>query len=372
MSTNTRKVILIRMGVVYMLMCAFALLVLSALFRIVFVEGNKWQSMADSLGTRVFDVEAVRGNILDCNGNLLATSLPIYDVHIDGQAPAFTDETIYNEQIDSLGLMLSNEFHDKSPEAYKRLLNSVRRSCNRYYLLKRKLSYVQMQRLCHFPIFREGKYKGGLMSEERNRREKPFGLLAERTIGFTQKDVAHVGLEGTFDRELSGVSGKRIMQRIAGGSWVPMKDEDDVDAEHGRDLITTIDINLQDVAENALMDALVENDAAFGTAILMEVKTGEVRALANLTRTAPGLYTEKYNYAVGECMEPGSTFKLVSVMALLDDGLMKPDDRIDTENGKKLFCRNAVMEDSHEGGYGIITLQQAFEHSSNVAISKAV
>jgi cell division protein FtsI (penicillin-binding protein 3) len=207
------------------------------------------------------------------------------------------------------------------------------------------------------------------MVNERTRREKPFGMLAERTIGFKQEEGAvRVGLEGYFDKHLGGKSGKRVMQRIAGGTYIPIDDELMIDAQQGRDIVTTIDINLQDVAEQALHANLLENDADYGTAILMEVATGEIKAIANLTREAEGVYQEKYNYAVGESVEPGSTFKLVSAMALLADGYMAPTDNIDTEGGQMRFC-NLTMKDSHLGS-GVISFQEAFEHSSNVAFAK--
>jgi cell division protein FtsI (penicillin-binding protein 3) len=226
-----------------------------------------------------------------------------------------------------------------------------------------------MQAMRKLPLFNLGKYKGGLMVNERTRREKPFGMLAERTIGFKQEEGAvRVGLEGYFDKHLGGKSGKRVMQRIAGGTYIPIDDELMIDAQQGRDIVTTIDINLQDVAEQALHANLLENDADYGTAILMEVATGEIKAIANLTREAEGVYQEKYNYAVGESVEPGSTFKLVSAMALLTDGYMAPTDNVDTEGGQMRFC-NLTMKDSHLGS-GVISFQEAFEHSSNVAFAK--
>ena len=201
-----------------------------------------------------------------------------------------------------------------------------------------------MKAMRGFPIFRKGKNKGGFIAIPKSKREKPFDLLAERTLGFSRYGVAPVGLEGAFDTILKGKSGKQVLQRIAGNSWIPINDESVIDAQQGKDLITTIDINLQDVAEHALMKTLVENDAEYGTAILMEVNTGELKAIANLTRISPGVYAERYNYAVGEKVAPGSTMKLVSMMALLNDGYTTPKDNVDVEGGVKTFCR-ATMQD---------------------------
>ena len=368
-NTNSRKSILIRTTVVFSGMVVFAFLIGYSLFKIQFMEGKHWRALADSLSTRVFEIEAVRGNIFDCNGNLLATSLPIYDIRIDAKSQAFKDEEYFQNNIDSLAFGLANLFKDNSELAYKKSLVRIRKEGNRYFLFKRKISYHQMRALTKLPIFRMGKYKGGLLITERTRREKPFGLLAERTIGFKQEEGAvRVGLEGFFDESLSGKSGKHVMQRIAGGTWMPIDDQFMIEARQGRDVITTLDINLQDVSENALLNTLLENDADYGTAILMEVATGELKAIANLTRKSEGIYNESYNYAVGECVEPGSTFKLVSTLALLQDGKMHPEDKVDAEGGEVKFC-NVVMKDSHLGT-GVISLQEAFEHSSNVAFGK--
>ncbi len=362
-----------RMTLVFSGMFVFAILVLYTVFKIQVFEGKKWRAMADSLSTHVFEIEATRGNIFDCQGNLLATSMPIYDVFLDTKAKAFQDEEGFQNSLDSLTNDLSVLFGDKSALAYKQSLLRAKREGNRYFLFKRKISFMQLHAMLEMPIFRLGKknkYAAGLRISERTRREKPFGMLAERTIGFKQEiGSVRVGLEGFFDEKLSGKSGKHVMQRIAGGTWVPIDDELLIDAQQGKDIVSTLDINLQDVAENALLSNLILNDAEFGTAILMEVVTGDIKAVANLTRESEGVYKEKYNYAVGESVEPGSTFKLVSALSLLEDGFMKPEDKVDAENGQKAFCKNAVMKDA-EFGTGVITLQQAFEHSSNVAFGK--
>ncbi|MEI6595397.1 MAG: penicillin-binding protein [Bacteroidota bacterium] len=373
MATNVRKVIMVRTYTAYAFMCVFAIAILFYLFKIQFKEGKKWTKLADSLSTTIQTVEPSRGNIFACDYSLLATSLPIYDLRIDGASPGFSDDEIFDENIDSLALLLSKEFDDgRSKSDYKRLLSNIKKHEDRYYLLKRKVSYTQMKRVVKFPIFRMGKYKGGLNIEEKDRREKPFDYLAERTIGYSVNGIAPVGIEGAYDKELTGKPGKRVMQRIAGGTWIPINDEEQIDAQNGKDIVTTIDVNVQDVAEQALMNTLIKNDAQWGTAILMEVKTGEIKAIANLTRVSEGIYNEQYNYAVGESLEPGSTFKLTSLLALLDDGKAKLTDTYNTEGGKKQYFANATMYDSEAGGHGIINLQQAFELSSNVAISSAV
>jgi cell division protein FtsI (penicillin-binding protein 3) len=370
---NIKKVILIRTYTAYALMCALAAVIIVYLFRIQFKEGKKWRALADDLSTSVQTIEPSRGNIFSSDGSLLATSLPIYDLRLDGKSPGFREDDLFENQVDSLAFCLNKIFSDRSKEDYKRILKGVRKRGDRYYLLKRKVSYPEMKQVKNFPIFRLGKYKGGLTIEEKNRREKPFDFLAERTIGYSVKGIAPVGIEGAFNKELSGKPGKRVMQRIAGGTWIPVNDEDiQIEARNGLDIQTTIDVNLQDVAEYALMRTLILNDAEWGTAILMEVSTGEIKALANLTRVSEGNYTEKFNYAVGESLEPGSTFKLISLMALLEDGKASLEDRYDTEKGEKKYFARATMFDSERGGHGIVSLKEAFELSSNVAISKAV
>ena len=368
-NTNTRKAIFVRSTLVFSGMMLFALLVVYGLVKVQIIEGKQWRDMAEELGTREVEIESVRGNIFDCKGNLLATSVPIYDVILDAKAPGFTEDESFQQNIDSLAICLANLFQDKSVENYKKQLLGLRKEGKRYNIFKRKVNYKQMRSLTQFPIFRLGRYKGGLILNPRSRREKPFDMLAERTIGFKQAEGnVKVGLEGFFDKDLSGKSGKHVMQRIAGGTWIPVNDELMIEAQQGKDLVTTIDINLQDVAEHSLLSTLIENDADYGTAILMEVATGELKAIANLTRESQGVYHEKYNYAVGEAVEPGSTFKLVSMMALLNDGYVLPTDKVDTEGGEKNFC-NATMKDSHLGT-GVIDMQYAFEHSSNVAFAK--
>ena len=373
MATNVRKVIMVRTYIAYSFMCVFAVTILVFLFKVAFVERPKWVNLADSLGTSIQTIEPSRGNIFASDYSLLATSLPIYDLRIDGLSPGFTDDEVFENNIDSLSYSLSKIFDDgRTKNDYKHILINVRKQEDRYYLLKRKVSYTQMKQITRFPIFRLGKYKGGLNIEEKNRREKPFDDLAERTIGYSVNGIAPVGIEGAFEEDLAGKPGKRVMQKIAGGTWIPINDEEQIDAQNGKDIVTTIDVNVQDVAEQALRDVLVKNDAQWGTAILMQVQTGEIRAIANLTRISEGVYNEQYNYAVGESLEPGSTFKLTSVLALLDDGKAKLSDMYDTEGGKKQYFVHATMYDSEAGGHGIINLQQAFEVSSNVAISSAV
>jgi cell division protein FtsI (penicillin-binding protein 3) len=278
---------------------------------------------------------------------------------------------IFNDNVDSLSICMANLFRDRPASEYKRVLRNARREGLRFYLLKKNVSYKQLLQVKKFPIFRLGRFKGGLIPEQKNRREMPLGQLALRTIGSNRTGAEPVGIEGSFDKYLKGEHGLRLMQRISGGVWKPLNYENEIDPKDGNDVITTIDINIQDVAQNSLYTQLKQHNADRGCAILMEVSTGAVLAIANLQKGTDGGYYETYNFAVGESTEPGSTFKLASVMALLEDGYVDLDDPVDTQGGTARFS-NRIMRDSHDGGYGVIPLGKVFELSSNVGISKTV
>jgi len=370
-TTNTRKVILIRTGIVFAFMVIFAVAIVANIVNLKFFKQADLAAKAEKMLTQVVAIQPERGSIFDCNGMLLATSLPIYDIRLDGRAVGFDSTEIFYKHLDSLAYYLHYLFKkDKSIEQYKNLLIGVRKSRNMYFLFKSNISYMEMRQMLTFPIFRMGKYKGGIHVEEKFRRIKPFNMLAERTIGFYRKGVASVGLEGSYNNYLRGKSGKQVKVLIGPKTFIPIDSDISEDAENGKDIVCTIDVRLQDVAENSLMRELKNNNAESVTAILMEVKTGQIKAIANLTQTKDGNYTENLNYAVGHAIEPGSTFKLISVLALLEEGTTKSQTMVNPEGGVKTFC-NAVMEDSHPIMHNI-TMQQAFEISSNVGIAKQV
>lgn len=368
---SKKKDILVRTYLLYIMMCVFAGAIIMRLCVIQFVEADLWKSKAEAFTTKVEDMEAVRGNIFDADGALLATSLPYFEVAVDINAPSITDE-LFRGKRDSLAMMLSRLFRDKDEKAYLRILNRARRDNDRYVLLKRNVSYRDLQTLKTFPIFRKGK-RGGLVTLQTNKRERPFQMLAGRTIGMSRPGIKPVGLEGAFDSVLTGVSGKRLMQRIAGDVWRPINDENEVEPKDGSDLYTTIDINIQDVAENALMRSLKQNRAAFGCAILMEVKTGEIKAIANLARSKndTNTYYESLNYALGYPAEPGSTFKLASLLATIEEFDISLDEKVEVGKGVCMYY-DRPMRDAHEPEEPVITVQRAFETSSNVGISKLV
>ena len=333
------------------------------------IEGDHWREVAKNSTIRYESIEAQRGDICAEDGRLLATSIPIYEIRMDLSSDVISEE-IYQQGIDSLALMLSRLFGDRSKAQYLSDLNRARQKGERYFLVKRNVSYNQLQILRNFPIFRLGKYRGGRIENERSRREMPYKTMAARTIGYEAEGV-YVGLEGAYREELEGIQGKRLMQRTAGGNWVPINDENEIQPENGKDIITTINIRMQDMVENALLRSLNRFDAEFGTAVLMEVSTGKIKAISNLTRQPDGSYRETYNYAVGESAEPGSTFKLASMIALLEDGKVKPEDIVHTGEGEIRYA-DRIMRDAKEEGFGSITAKHAFEVSSNVGISQLV
>ena len=334
------------------------------------VEGEMWKAKAKKLSLKYFNIEPNRGNIYDVNGEMLATSVPLFEVRMDVASPLIQDTTFVNG-VDSLSLCLSKFFRDKSTSEYKRMLVKARQNKNRYLLIKRKANFDQLKVLRTFPIFRIGKNSGGLITTVQNKRVYPFSHLGYRTIGWFKEDNSNnVGIESAFNDEMQGMAGKRLYQRIPDGNWRPMNKSNEIEPVNGADVLTTIDINIQDVAEEALLKQLIVNQADHGCAILMEVKTGEIRAIANLGRTKEGTYEELYNYAIGESTEPGSTFKLFSLLAAFEDGKVKLTDIVDVTGGVTHFG-SRTMRDSHMGG-GVMTVQQAFEKSSNVGISKII
>lgn len=359
-----------RVYLIYGMMTLFALIIIGQTVNIVFIQKEEWVEKEKKLTRKLREIDAVRGNIYAADGSLLATSIPKYEVRFDPNAEAITEE-FFNKNIDSLAYCLSELFKDKTKQQYLIELKTARKTGARYHLIKHNVKYTDLKILKKFPIFNKGQYKGGLITLQKNKRERPFKKLAARTIGYERQDIKPVGLEGAYSKELSGVKGIMLMQKIAGGVWMPLEEGDGKEPEDGSDVYTTIDVNIQDVAESALENQLQKHQADHGCVVLMEVSTGEIKAIANLQRNKKGDYYESYNYAVGESTEPGSVFKLASLMAAFEDGYLELDDMVDTENGTTMFY-DEIMRDSHKGGYGIISIKEAFEKSSNVAISKEI
>lgn len=368
---KNKKNILIRTYLLYIFMCVFAICIIFRICVIQFKEGGKWKEKAAAFTTKIIDTEAVRGNIFDANGSLLATSLPYFEIAVDINLSFITDKK-YSNNCDSLCYLLSNLFKDKTEKDYLKLLNTARNENSRYLLLKRNVTYKDLQILKKFPIIREEK-GFCLITIQTNRRERPFKMLAGRTIGMSRPGIKPVGLEGAFDSILMGISGKRLMQKIAGNVWKPINNENELEPKNGSDLYTTIDINIQDVAQQALISSLIKNEASHGCAILMEVKTGAIKAIVNLTKnnSDSSIYEESFNYAIGYPTEPGSTFKLASILAVIDEFNVSLEEKINVGNGECMYFDKKV-KDSHPPEARVLSLQRVFETSSNVGVSKII
>ncbi|WP_075350251.1 penicillin-binding protein [Algoriphagus marinus] len=369
---NVKQSILIRVRVVFILIALTAAAIPYRITKLQLKEGDVWREKAETINFQYREVPATRGNIYAGDGSLLATSLPFYRIAID---PTIAKNDLFNSGIDSLANRLSAFYKDKSAAAYKRMIKDARLDNKRYLVLNRKqVGYQGMQVMSKWPIFREGRLGGGVIFEKVEKRYRPFNSLASRTVGFLNEDDYGAGIEYSFNSYLKGTDGKALFQRLAGGSWKPVFDAEDVKPEDGYDVITTLDVNIQDVAETALLRQLIDRNAAFGSVIVMEVKTGQIKAISNLQRNKNGNgYGENYNFAIGDQgnTEPGSTFKLLSMLALLEENKISLDDKVETGNGVHLFY-NRAMRDAKNGGYGTLTVREGFEKSSNVAISKLV
>lgn len=368
--TEEKKDISWRVYLVYFMVCLFGLIILGKAAYIQIAEDSELLTLVKQQTLIERDIEAVRGNILSSDGSLLATSIPIYEVRFDPNVEALSDQEFY-EKVDSLAICLSKLFKDQSAFGYKNELIRARKAGERFHLIHRNVRFNELKKLKGFPIFRLGKYKGGFIYLQRNKRERPFQLLAARTIGYEREGVSPVGLEGAYSESLGGIDGKRLMQKLAGGVWMPVSDENEVEPKDGYDIYTSIDINIQDVAEHALLKQLKEQQADHGSVVLMEVETGAIRAIANLKREKDGHYYESYNYAIGESTEPGSTFKLPALVAAIEDGYVDMDDIIDCGDGSKRFY-DRIMYDSKNGGWGKITVQRVLEVSSNIGMATII
>ncbi|MDY0216035.1 MAG: penicillin-binding protein [Bacteroidales bacterium] len=372
----------VRSFVVYFGILCFAVAIIARILYIQISIGEEYRAIDQDRNIRIRNIEAARGNIYSDDGSLLATSVPVFDLFWD--ATVCSDE-VFEKDVDSLAISLAQFFKDKSTSEYKNQLITARKKGNRYMLIKRsnvrnekkQVSYSDLKKIKEFPIFRLGRNRGGFITEQKNVRKMPYRLLAYRTIGYEQKVWRNdgkdtgifVGLEGAYADYLKGIDGRRVEQKLRGGLWMPVTEEDQIEPQNGNDIYTTINISIQDVAEHALLRQLDSTEADHGCAILMEVETGYIKAIANLKRREDGSYGEDMNFAIWESSEPGSTFKLASLIALLEDGKVDTNEIVPT--GKKRFGKYE-MKDSYEPGYGDVSLARAFEVSSNVGIATLV
>ncbi|WP_353779216.1 penicillin-binding transpeptidase domain-containing protein [Winogradskyella sp. 3972H.M.0a.05] len=353
-------------------MFVFVLAVVFKLMSIQFIQGDKYRSLAEQRTVKNVEIPANRGNVYAADGSLLATSVPKYDIRLDALTPSTAN---FEDNVKSLSDSLSR-FLGKSSGHYEREIRKARTNKNRYFLLARNLSYTDYIRFRNFPLLSLGAFKGGLIVEQKTKREHPMGGIAHRAIGYERFDeegnVTRAGIDGAFgEKYLRGKNGHRMKQKIGNGQWKPIRDNNEVEPQDGYDIYTTIDANIQDIAHHALLEQLEYYEADHGCVVVMETNTGEIRAISNLGRTEKGTYYEKRNYAVWESHEPGSTFKLMALAVALEDKVIDTSDVVDTQGGILSFYGNKVR-DSRRGGYGKITVSKAFEVSSNTGIVKTI
>lgn len=370
---NIKTSISLRLRITFIFMVLFSSAIVYKMVHIQNVDNGKWKAKAKSTGLEFREIKAIRGNIYSDNGSLLATSLPFYKVAFD---PSLAKDEIFKSGLDSLAFLLSKHFKDQSYKTYKRYISDARLAGKKYIIINRKkIKYQTKKMMSSWPIFNRGRMKGGVIFEKMNERFHPFSYLGYRTIGTVNKinNRGIVGLEYSFNRQLAGKDGEALFQKMVGGSWKPVYDNSEVKPKDGYDIVTTININLQDIAESALLSALIKHDADYGSVILMEVSTGEIKAISNLSKNKNGKYRENYNYAVGSqgVKEPGSTFKLASMIALFEDSKISLYDSIETGNGKFDFY-DKTMKDHKPGGFGKLSIKEVFEKSSNIGIAKLI
>ena len=368
-----RRVIITRITLIYLVLLVFAIVVIAKMVSVQKIKNDRWEEIQENLSENTIIVSPDRGNICADDGSVLATSVPGYYIRIDLASEGV--RKVFAKERDSLAYQLSRFFGNASYSEYKRKLNDEYKRSNRGYMLTpRKIDYTELQKIKKFPILRRGRYGGGLIIEQENRRVNPLGMLALRTIGGLNKGafggvhgaIGYTGLEGSFEPYLKGTDGISYKQNLS-GRWVTRIE---IEPEDGMDVITAINVKIQDITENALYKQMQISNADWATAIVMEVNTGEVKAIANLGKLN-GDYFETDNFALGPrgSYEPGSTFKLVSLMVALEDGVVDTSNVFDTGNGQ-WYKDGRRITDTH--GYGKLTVKQIFENSSNIGVAKII
>jgi cell division protein FtsI (penicillin-binding protein 3) len=364
-----RDEIVWRAGLVYIGIGLLALLLLVKIIILQYVQRGKWTDMSEKYVFKTGEMQANRGDILTSDGRLLASSVPYYTIYMDTRSSGMSSST-WTNGIGGLSAGLAKYLGVRSAAGWRTAITEARRKGDRYFLIQKKVNYETLKKLKELPIFREGQFKGGMVAQAENRRILPNSDLASRTIGYLNLGEGNeVGVEGAFDVDLAGKNGVAMKQRLTGGDWINVEGPNTVDSRDGNDVVTTLDLDLQDVATTALLNQLRRNGADHGCAVLMEVSTGYVKAIANLGLQGDGDYRETYNYAIGESTEPGSTFKLASLMAAIEDGVIDTGDMVDTGDGTTKYY-NHITRDTKE--HGRITVKQVFEESSNVGTSKVI
>lgn len=357
-----------------------AVLILVSAFNIGVSERKEWLKVAEGLKRPSYLVSPTRGNIYSDDDRLMATSAPQYYMYMDFKSSGFARDSFLhskNNNVDSLAYYLSKKFKDRTPAGYKtHLMKGFNAKKNPYPVYAGRISFADLKEVSRFPFLRLHRNRSGFYTKEMMRRQKPFGMLASRTIGdiYNEIDTTGVthgknGLELQYDSLLRGVPGLSSMRRVA-GRWTSIVEVEPTD---GLDVRSTIDINIQDLVEKSLIDKLKEIDAEAGTAVVMEVKTGEIKAITNMERVGPGRYAETMNHAVADEIEPGSTFKVAAMMVAIEDGVVEPKTPVDVGSGVYMYANRRMTDhNSHRGGYGMINAEKAIWYSSNIGVAKVV
>ena len=360
-----------RMNMMFFLFLLFSFFLIGKIFYLQNFEVDEYTRTSIE-AVKNIEVESPRGNIYSDNGDLLVSTVVKYELRWDSKIPS---ESVYNSNIIPLVDKLSG-FFEYDQNYFRTYLDNAREKNNRYLLIGKNLSINEVEKIKSFPIFNKGLYKGGLIIKEHHTRQNHLGKIAERTIGYEKVDkqgkYLRVGLEGAYSEYLSGKSGLRLMQKIADGQWKPMTPYFEREPVQGYDVHTTIDTQIQDIVHHELLGQLERFEADHGTMIIMETNSGKVKGISNLGRTKEGKYYEKINYGIWETQEPGSTFKLMTLIAALEDGVIKPNDTVDTGNGILKFYNKYEVKDSNRRGYGKIPISKAFEVSSNTGMVKFI
>ncbi|MFZ9695139.1 MAG: peptidoglycan D,D-transpeptidase FtsI family protein, partial [Chitinophagaceae bacterium] len=375
---EVKRDILWRVYLSFIGMALLGTLVVARAFYIQRVEGAFWKNMSDSLHQRYITLEAQRGTIYSEDGQFLSTSVPTFDIYLDLLADGLREKKgkRFHENIDSFTLSLSALFKDKTAADYKREITKAREKKSRYYPLKKKLNFSEYEQFRAMPLVRLGPNKSGVIVETNSKRLVPFGLLASRTIGLSREHIAsdgkvrkqNVGLERSYDSVLSGRAGQKLVRFIAGGAAIPVNGSE-TEPDHGKDIYTTLDLRMQDITETALMRMMLQSEALYGTAILMETATGKIKAMANLGRRPDGHYWEDDNYAL-RATEPGSTIKLATLLSVLEKGTSKIDDQVEIGSAGKAMVGNKLVYDAERSPRPELSVKECFSHSSNIGMSR--
>jgi cell division protein FtsI (penicillin-binding protein 3) len=375
---STNKKIIVYYFVIAVLFILFAVIIFAKACMISFVDGNAWRKLGEKQIRPNVQVPAVRGNIYSCNYELMATSEEYYRLYIDFWSEGIQEDTLL-KYVRPLSIELNKMFPQCSATQYE---NHLMRGWNRrspknreYRLMEPSVNYLQLKKIREMPFFNKGKNRSGLYTKTMVKRTKPYGTLASRTIGDIYADIDSTrkagknGIELQYDALLSGQFGVSTRRKV-NGQWINIID---VKPVNGKDIVSTIDIHIQDITEKALLNKLQEIDAESGTAVVMETATGEIKAITNMGRIRENVWGETKNYAVSDLSEPGSTFKVVSMMVALEDGVVHPDDPVDTGNGVEQIAGHELRDhNAHHGGYGLITAAKSIRYSSNIGVAKLI